>query len=659
MFTRDCFVRWRTLIYLFLLLAAGAIASAQGNAPPAGPHPPDSLPALGTAELPDWEALRLLPDAVRVEVSDECQDAIPATLTRDEPAFDASIDTGWATGGITDPVQSCTLGGSAANSNSVWVRIIAPPEDGQLTVETITKNTDRYDTVVTIYPAGAGCNSLDAGDELGCNDDVHAFQSRASALVSNREEYLVEISGWGVDNAGGHLDLSGFFGQDTHWQHLSQNELPSGLSQHVAVSDGERLYVLGGQTSTAYSEAVNVFNPATAVWSPLEAMPQSYSNTDGVYANGQIYLPSGYAGATLGQPYAGIHYTYIISQDTWSTLTPMTSLSTITEPIAWGAAAADPAGAAYYYTGGRRGSDYPNYVALAEVLQYNINSDTWQSFPPLVTPRYAHQAAFLGDELCIVGGIDEDGYILNSGECCDFRSPPSCSPIAGLNIPRFSFGSAVGPDGRWYVFGGNVGGGVTPKTEIFDPETDTWTLLNEHWSLRQSRQWPAGAQLGIHIYATGGYVDDLNKVVGTVERLTVGAAEFNYLPLIATGAETFLADRHEPNDTVTSAYGPLNANVSLTSIFDDDDTEDFFFLQTEITSTIQVTLNHIPAGGYEYDLYFYQEPKHLLALSQNYSNNDEFIRISDAPAGRYTIRVQNKSWYLPASQEPYWLLATY
>jgi len=641
---------WKTVILLLLLLAAvmaaGVIVQAQEITPfPPSPHPPDCPSVRGTAGPPRWETFSsAAPQAGRGAISDECSNAISVTLTAGAPSFADGVLTTGATITDTDPIQSCAWGGPAVNSNSVWWRVTVP-EDGRLSVSSITENPGRYDTVVTIYPAAAGCGSLNTGNELGCDDDSHAFQSQASALVDGGEAYLVQVTGWGENNEGGDLDLFLHFALDTHWQYPSGTGLPIPLTRHVTVSDGEYLYLVGGWRPPDQKHTYR-YDLRADTWSALEEMPVSYSNTDGVYVDGRIYIPSGYAGSS---PYEGVHYTYTISDDIWSTLS---AAPWGAEPIAWGAAAADPSDTAYYYTGGRYAST-PD-VPLPNVLQYDIISDTWHTLLYMNTPRYAHRAAFLGDELCVVGGIGGGGQPLAGGECFNFDSQ-SWSPTADLNIPRSSFGSAVGADGRWYVFGGVISGTITtPKTEVYDPQADHWTLLDQRWSLNQSREWPGGAQVGNRIYATGGRLPDQEVVVSTIEWLFVGAS-LNYLPLITNGAPA--ANGHEPNDALPLAYGPLASGVPLVSDFaQGGDNEDFFYIETGINATIQVTLTNIPAGS-NYDLYLYGRDngnaKHLFASSTNLSNADEHLAAGPVPAGVYYIRVRNTTY---DSNEPYSLL---
>jgi hypothetical protein len=652
-------MRWKTATLTGLLLTMGLIMGISARAQETPPSAPPEQPiTLKTAGLPPShpQPAADLPAALRAslgEVSDACENAIPAVLSGDPPYFNTLVDTSVsATSSITDPIQSCTWPAPAVNSKSVWWRVTAP-EDGRLRVIALSSyEQPDYDTVVTIYPAAAACGSLSPAVEIGCDDDTDAFGSEASALVDGGGTYLVEVTEWGEAGLGvGDLYLYLDFAPDSHWQSGPAAALRTPLTRHVTVSDGRYLYVLGGQ-KPALSDKLYRFDPAAGVWDNLAPMPVAYANTDGVYVDGRIYLPSGWAGES---GYRGTHYSYAIPENSWSVRDPISSTGQITEPIAWGAAAPDESSAAYYYTGGRYASAIE--VPLPYTFRYDVASDDWDALQDMDTARFAHRAAFLNGALYVAGGVGEGGQILASGERYD-PGTGSWTPTAELNLPRYRFGDAVGADGRWYIFGGVISGTLTtPKTEVYDPQSDTWTLLDQRWSLKQSREWPAGARVGLSIYAAGGHLSAGERVVDTVEWLNTGSPA-SYLPLVSSGTAETWADLHEPNNAIPFAYGPLSSGTSLTSnMAQVSDQEDFFYLRTQAAGTLQITLKDIPADT-NYELYLYADDKSLLDSSTNVGNADEVVSVESLPAGAYYIRI-HKDRSSPPSSEPYLLLVNY
>ncbi len=652
-------MRWKIATLIGFLSTMGLIMGISAGAQePSTLAPPEQPATLGTVLRPEsyLRSTAELPSALHASygpVSDACEDAIPVTLTGNPPFYNTLVDTSLnATTSITDPIQACTWPAPSVNSRSVWWRVTVP-EDGRLRVIAHSSFQADYDTVVTIYPAAAGCGSLSGAVEIGCDDDSNAFGSAASALVDRGGTYLVEVTEWGEAGLGvSDLYLYMDFAPDSQWQSGIGVALPVPLTRHTTVSDGRYLYVLGGERPSP-SDKVYRYDPAAGLWSLLASMPAAYSRTDGVYLDGRIYLPSGYAG---GSGYRGIHYSYAIEGNTWSVQDPISSTGQITEPIAWGAAAPEGASGAYYYTGGRYFS--APEVPLSYTFRYDAASDGWQALADMDTARFAHRAAFLGGALYVAGGVGEGGQILSSGERYD-PGTGLWTPTAELKLPRYGFGDAVGADGRWYIFGGVVSGTLTtPKTEVYDPQADTWTLLDQRWSLTQSREWPAGARAGLSIYAVGGNLAAEGGGVNTVEWLNTGPPA-SYLPLVSRGTAETWENLHEPNNAIPFAYGPLSSGTSLSSdMAQMNDREDFFYLRTQASGTIQITLKAIPEKA-NYELFLYTNDKVLLAYSINVGNADETIA-AEALAGTYYIRIHKAYDYssLPSS-EPYRLLVSY
>jgi hypothetical protein len=651
------------LARIIVQVQATAQPAEQGDRSTGAPHPGERSDVRGFGSLPSWDHSRplvLAPEAVPAP-NDACQEPLAVSLTIKDHKYAAQFDTTEATTAANDPAQSCTIGGPAVNSKSVWWSIRAP-EDGELTLSTITENPQRYDTVVSLYSSSAACGALSRAVEIACDDDTSAFQSRLKVLVDSNQSYLTEVTGWGIDNPGGVLDIIAFFETNTRWQAPPGAGLPKHVHRHIAATDGTYLYLIGGQ-DPYLSSSVYRYDPEIATWLVLEDIPSPYSNSDGAYLDGRIYIPSGFADsdADPNQPYEGIHYTYIISDNAWTISAPMTSTGTITEPIAWGSAAADPEGGVYYYTGGRYGTD-PGHP-LDYVFEYEAGTDSWRTLPSMITPRYAHEAVFLAGKLCVAGGLDQEAQPMTGAECYDPGSE-TWSPITDMHIPRSMFGSAVGPDGRWYVFGGlrintTTETVTTPKAEVYDPQSGTWTLYDQHWSLNQSRDWLTGTALGDYIFAAGGFLPsegEFGLVVDSFEELQVRdrASFLSFVPFIERDLPSGIGTWHEPNNAIPFAFGPLVSGTELQSDFGYAwDTEDFFFLVTEGTADIHVHLAQIPAGS-NYDLYLYGTdasgtPKSLFAASEQESNLDESFTVADAPAGVYYVRVRN-AWLIPSSQ---------
>jgi len=97
--------------------------------------------------------------------------------------------------------------------------------------------------------------------------------------------------------------------------------------------------------------------------------------------------------------------------------------------------------------------------------------------------------------------------------------------------------------------------------------------------------------------------------------------------------------RYEPNDSLSSAFGPL-ANGSVIEVaLCDGDPEDYYQVALAGAATLRVDLDNLPAGT-DYDLYLYDAtaPQNYLARSVNVGTTPESIQIN-LSSGSYALRI--------------------
>lgn len=130
---------------------------------------------------------------------------------------------------------------------------------------------------------------------------------------------------------------------------------------------------------------------------------------------------------------------------------------------------------------------------------------------PLPAPRVGLGAAVLDHRIYVAGGFSEGGLTgspeATSSLLC-YRTnawvdeTPDGKPLAPLNTPRHSFGSAV-LDGKWVVAGGmDSAGNVLDSVEAYDPAKNTWTPLTP---LPKARVHLALTALNGRLFAIGGF----------------------------------------------------------------------------------------------------------------------------------------------------------
>lgn len=522
-----------------------------------------------------------------------------------------------------DPILSCMWPGftNPRGYRTAWYQF-TPPRNGRVTIDTFHST---YDTVLAVY-AGA-CDNLAL---LACNDDAHGFTSRVTLSVVRGHTYYIEVADWQSGTEGmPTLSLSAILEPvETAWQETGP--MPLGRSRHATVVIGDFIYVIGGQTAVGstieMSNRVDRFHTPSGTWddSPQDMPGFGYSNTTAAYLNGRIYLPNGYNGGG----YEATHWVYDLAANFWFQAAPIGS-------FAWAAAVPAPDASGYYLTGGSSSLD-PNQQVRDQTDFYSVAANQWESRPPMKSARYAHMAAWVGGRLCVAGGISDGNVLLTNGECLDGNS---WVPTGEMNYPRYAAGSAVGPDGKWYVFGGADADSAVEVTEYYDPLSNSWIALGAAFDLggpvaetRPTRVWPRGGFVGSTLWAIGGNTLPGNQVLPSVERLFLPSPRV-YLPFVPMPATAVVT-----NDTLATAWGiPLNFVVQ--SNFDQIlDFHDTYFFDLAEPRAVTVRLAQVPPAS-DYNIAIYDANKLLRGQGENPGSLDEAVPLVLGP-GRYYIVVE-------------------
>ena len=155
------------------------------------------------------------------------------------------------------------------------------------------------------------------------------------------------------------------------------------------------------------------------------------------------------------------------------------------------------------------GDDASGLVSQAEIFDpLSLASSNLAANP--AAPRTDHTATLLADgRVLIIGGVDQNG-LMNSTEFYNPYSIPTPSFSAGASLMRARSGhtATILSDGKILI----VGGEVTGSAEIYDPSTQTFSLVSGH--LNTPRQYHSAALLN------SGKVLIAGGVVGTNMTLT-------------------------------------------------------------------------------------------------------------------------------------------
>lgn len=270
--------------------------------------------------------------------------------------------------------------------------------------------------------------------------------------------------------------------------------LPEGPRQEVAVAAlaGE-VYVLGGFDNFGTVQPdVTAYDPASDSWRAVAPLPFALHHANVAAAGGKLVV----AGSLTGLAFTADARVllYEPSEDAWSEGVP---LPTGTER---GGAAVAVIDDQVYVIGGLRGG------AVTDVSRYDVSEDSWESLPALPEPRDHLVAGAIDGRVYAAGGRERS---ISSHDPSVFIYDPSRDEWSeGAPMPTSRAGAAAAVlDGRLYVFGGEgdatAESGVFPQAEVYDPETDEWSLLAP---MRTPRHGMGAAAVGDTLFIPGGGV---------------------------------------------------------------------------------------------------------------------------------------------------------
>jgi hypothetical protein len=115
-----------------------------------------------------------------------------------------------------------------------------------------------------------------------------------------------------------------------------------------------------------------------------------------------------------------------------------------------------------------------------------------------------------------------------------------------------------------------------------------------------------------------------------------------------------VCQRYEPNNTLSTAWGPLPRNQAIQAALCSGDPDDYYYLDLAAAATLSLDLTNLPAGT-DYELVLYNAGGGQLADSRNGGTTPERI-VRTLAAGRYYVRVYP---YSGRSSQPYRLIASW
>jgi hypothetical protein len=665
----------RPHLLILMLFIASLLALTQLTAAQEGPVADEESgrgqiaipPITDSSEITIWQtteagiSTELILQPMAEAAADLCSLATPLILTPLTVPASSQANIATFTNDLDDPPLSCMWGSnppSTTGYRTAWYQF-TPVYNGQVT---ITTETSEYDTILGVFTGACGAANL---LPVACNDDATGFTSEVGFAVQRGVTYYVLLADWQPGAASNPLLLNLQASYDTplvtNWTTVGVINEPR--TRHATAVLDQHIYVLGGLTSgNTMSNRLFRYNANTNQTVELASSPftPGIMNTTAVLLSytvnnnlrREIFVPGGTIGAS-DTANTNEHWVYNLPANSWTSRFVADVPLGGGAPFAYAAAATIDTGDGYYLMGGVAGPGWPVTAVLTDtirdnVLFYNARTDTWSdAYPPMGSARYGHTAAAFGGRICVAGGLafnenDDMAFANPVAECANRANPAFWTPTAPMNVPRYFAHSAVGPDGRWYIYGGIDGqGNPVPEVELYDPAFNAWFLLHHDFDLNGRRPaeppivWPRGGFVGGQLWALGGHflVNSTQQLNPDIKRMTRPQRGSLFLPLvIGNPLENYTLATARP-----LTFGqPIIQRIELAQ-------HRYRFYEVVLTQRNNLRLNLTVPGMEDMDLYLYNGNKRILARSDSpFPGADESICLSNLPAGRYFVAVRHQ-----------------
>ena len=263
-------------------------------------------------------------------------------------------------------------------------------------------------------------------------------------------------------------------------------------------SEGNRAAAANGKIYVISDSGNFEYDPKTDKWSAIPPLPTPRAFSAIAVVQNKVYT----IGGSLGNEYTNANEVYDPSTNNWKSLSPI--------PASISGFDANVANGKIYVIGG---ATYQNPL-LSINLVYDIANDAWTNKTTMPYPVTFYASCVVDNKIYIMGGL---GYLPNRGgvlrgNYTQIYDPETDSWSLGTPIPTPVYSAAAGATigvmapKRIYVIGGTTGeggmfAGGTDFTQVYDMNNNTWALGEP---MPSSRFGLTVAVLNDQIYAIGG-----------------------------------------------------------------------------------------------------------------------------------------------------------
>jgi N-acetylneuraminic acid mutarotase len=188
-------------------------------------------------------------------------------------------------------------------------------------------------------------------------------------------------------------------------------------------------------------------------------------------------------------------------------------------------------------------------VPTDKLFIYDPQTNEWQEGTSLPSPRGAMGAEFVDGILYVMGGVNASHIPVNTNLAYDPKTD-TWTTKSPMPTARHHLQTVV-VDGKIFALGGRIlGDGIMPedveetltnfdRNEMYDPQTDSWTILKPMLSKRSG--FAAAAPSDGNIYVFGGQGVGRGKLMDSVEKYNPIFNEWNYEKSIPTARAGLIA----------------------------------------------------------------------------------------------------------------------
>lgn len=289
----------------------------------------------------------------------------------------------------------------------------------------------------------------------------------------------------------------------SEWNTTYMATMPVATRSFGCIKYDNKIYCIGGVTSSATVATVRIYDLITNKWSTGKDMPIAKQYFGCVVSSGKIYCIGGWTGGAVAT-----NYVYDIATNTWSTVAAM--------PVAtysFGCVAYDNK---IYCIGG---STTGNVVTTRI---YDISSNSWSTGTNMPVAKDAFGCVIYEGKIYCIGGRNPNSVATNY--VYDIVAN-TWSTKTAMTTAKFFFGCEVN-NGKIYCIGGTTttAGSAVTTNYIYDITGDSWTTGTP----MSVATWVFGMIINNNkIYCIGGRTSELTAATSIYSLETTNIGIYN------------------------------------------------------------------------------------------------------------------------------------